>query len=308
LLGARWDPLRLPPNHFTALLIAAGATAISGGLLLLCPPPARPQPLSDKPFPAIEAGMHTAPIVRMGVDREGRYGVTASHDKTARLWDLRTGQQLAVLRVPLGDGNEGRLYAAALSPDGRWVALGGWTGPGAGTQSIYIFDRASGQIAHRIAALPNVIFHLAFSPDGRHLAAALGGPNGIRVFSAASWKPVAADSDYQDSSYSVHFARDGRLVATSLDGQLRLYNPSFETIARRPIPGGKQPFFARFSPDGSRIAVGFHDSTKVSVVSANDLTLLHTADTDRGARGQSHVGRLVGRWPPPLCRRQERSP
>jgi WD40 repeat protein len=147
------------------------------------------------------------------------------------------------------------------------------------TQSIYIFDRASGQIAHRIAALPNVIHHLAFSPDGRHLAAALGGPNGIRVFSAASWKPVAADSDYQDSSYSVHFARDGRLVATSNDGQLRLYNPSFETIARRPIPGGNQPFFARFSPDGSRIAVGFNDSTNVSVVSANDLTLLHTADT-----------------------------
>jgi hypothetical protein len=35
-------------------------------------------------------------------------------------------QLVRVLRVPLGEGDEGKLYAVALSPDG---ALGGFTGP-----------------------------------------------------------------------------------------------------------------------------------------------------------------------------------
>ena len=196
--------------------------------------------------------MHTAPIRRMGVDREGRYGVTASHDKTARLWDLQSGRQLAVLRVPVGEGNEGKLYAAALSPDGRWVALGGWTSPTDATENIYIFDRASGQMVRRIGGLPNVVYHLAFSPDGRHLAAALGGANGIRLFSTASWAEVARDSDYADDSYSVHFAPGGgRLVATSYDGELRLYSlqdsRSLKPIARRAIPAAANPSW-RASP------------------------------------------------------------
>ncbi|MFM7513816.1 MAG: hypothetical protein ACKO3F_10750, partial [Cyanobium sp.] len=58
---------------------------------------------SAKPFPAIEAGMHTAQINRIAVDRAGRWAVTASHDKTARIWNLATGQLERVLRVPLGE-------------------------------------------------------------------------------------------------------------------------------------------------------------------------------------------------------------
>ena len=33
----------------------------------------------------------------------------------------------------------------------------------------------------RIDGLPNVVIHLTFSPDGRYLAATLGGANGLRV-------------------------------------------------------------------------------------------------------------------------------
>jgi len=112
-------------------------------------------PASPKPFPAIEAGMHTAIINRIAVDRAGRWAVTASDDKTARVWDLRTGALLQVLRVPVGEGTEGMLYAVALSPDGELVALGGWTDP-AGT-SIYLFDRTSGRLRQRLAGLPNVV-------------------------------------------------------------------------------------------------------------------------------------------------------
>ena len=126
--------------------------------------------------------------------------------------------------------------------------------------------------------------HLAFSADGRYLAAALGA-GGVRVFRSSDWQQVMADTDYGDRSYSADFDRAGRLVTTSLDGHVRLYDASFKLIAKKPAPGRKQPFAARFSPDGRLVAVGFYDSTAVNVLSGEDLSLRFapgTAGVDNG--------------------------
>jgi WD40 repeat protein len=163
--------------------------------------------------------MHTAIIRWLAVDRAGRWLVTASDDKTARVWELANGGRLAaVLRVPVGQGNEGKLYAVALSPDGALVALGGFTGPEGSDEAIYLFERVSSRLLQRLGGLPDMVNHLAFTADGRRLAAALGGANGIRVYEAGAggrWAQVAADAAYGDSSYSVEFDASGRLLATS---------------------------------------------------------------------------------------------
>jgi WD40 repeat protein len=78
-----------------------------------------------EPILRIETGMHTALIKRIAVDGLGRYLATASDDKTCRVWDIKTGEQLRVLRPPIGLGNEGRLYSVAMSPDGRYVFCAG---------------------------------------------------------------------------------------------------------------------------------------------------------------------------------------
>lgn len=272
----------MKPPRFPVMRLMLTLACLLGGLVAVAPLCA--QPTDPRPFPAIEAGMHTAMINRIAVDAAGRYAVTASDDKTARVWELSSGKLLQVLRVPVGENQEGKLYAVALSPDGRLVALGGWTGhPGLGA-NIYLFDRASGRMLGRIGGVPTVVNHLAFSTDGHRLAAALGGGNGIRLYAAeAPWRELAGDTNYGDSSYSVDFDHRGRLVATSWDGKLRLYDEHLTPlVAPRTVPGGERPFFARFSPDGRRIAVGFDDSTAVRVVSGDDLELRYPVDT-RGA-------------------------
>ena len=154
-----------------------------------------------------------------------------------------------------------------------WEA--GPAGTGRGQTAIYLFDRASGHLLRRLPGLPEVIFHLAFSPDGRWLAASLGGKNGVRVFDARSGVETGSDADYANDSYSAHFSPDGRrLLTTSLDGQLRLYSAEEGKLGppKRVRPGGgKEPYAARFSPDGRFIAVGFADSTVVQVLNADTL-------------------------------------
>jgi len=235
----------------------------------------------DEPILKIETGMHIAVMRRIGIDKAERFLVTGSIDKTIKVWELRTGRLIKTLRPPTGSGNEGKIYAVAISPDGRHVAGGGWTGwDWEGTASIYIFDLNTGSLVQRCSGLPEVIFHLAYSKDGRYLAAGLGKQNGIRIYKTDDYSLIKQDSDYGDDVYGFDFSEDGRLVTTSWDGYIRLYDKNFNLVRKKKAPGGSQPYQISFSPDGSRIAVGYDDTPSVDVLSADDLDKLYSADTE----------------------------
>jgi WD40 repeat protein len=236
-----------------------------------------------RPFLRIETGMHTAPINRIDADAAGRFLVTGSDDKTVRVWDLGSGRLLRTLRPPIGEGEEGKIYAVAISPDGELVAAGGWTGfQWTGHQhSIYLFDRRSGRLLRRINGMPNVIDNLAFSSDGSRLAA---GSNGLRVFHMPDGEEVGRDTSYVGASYSASFATDGRLVTTCEDRKIRLYDRDIHLLASVSAPAGGEPYCARFSPDGRRIAVGAYGAPRVDVLDAADLHGLYTPDA-RGTSG-----------------------
>jgi len=119
------------------------------------------------------------------------------------------------------------------------------------------------------------------------LAAALW--NGIRVFRAQDGTQVGADTGYGGPSFSIDFHRSSKLVSTSFDGMVRLYQVSgtdLNQIAKQTAPGGKKPFAARFSPDGTSIAVGYTDSPRVDVLSGSTLSYLYSANT-RDAKNSS---------------------
>ena len=78
------------------------------------------------PVLRIETGMHSAPIWRVGVDAACRRIATPSDDKTVRLWSLPDGKLERTIRFPIGPQNAGMVFAAALSPDGRRLAAGGF--------------------------------------------------------------------------------------------------------------------------------------------------------------------------------------
>jgi WD40 repeat protein len=230
--------------------------------------------LSDDPILRIETGMHSANINRMATDERNLVLATVSDDKTVRIWDLPTLAPVKTIRVPIGKGKEGKLYAVALRPDGRVVVCGGQTAyGGAATSIILIIDVQTGSVLRAIHTLPSAVLHLTYSKDGRHVVAAFG-HHGIRVYDAATYSLVAEDKDYAGPSYGAEFSPSGTLATTSYDGLVRLYDTTFTLRAKAASDLGKHPYGVKFSPDGSRIAVGFEDSAGIIVLSGKDLSLL----------------------------------
>ena len=258
-----------------------------GFMLLLAATGSRAEePPTQDPQLRIETGMHTAGIWRLGVSADGKLMVTGSEDKTLRLWSTEDGRLLRTIRVPIAPGPEGNIYAVAISPDGRMIAAGGWdhyywknywsTYSG---HFVYLYDTGTGKLIQRIGPVPDGIYDLEFSNDGKRLAAGLSGRQGIRVWTAPFTAKPAYDIDYRDSVLGIAFAPDGSLAATSDDGFVRLYDPHMHRVAKVAVPSGKSPRSVAFSADGVRLSVTQAYAVGADILSAKTLAPIARIDT-----------------------------
>jgi WD40 repeat protein len=238
----------------------------------------------QEPMLGIETGMHVAAIIRIGVDHACRFAATGSWDKTVRVWSMPDGRLLRILRVPIGPGDGGKIYAVAVSPDGHWIAAGGHDASSA--DFVYVFDAATGSLVSRVGPFDNVVNHLAFSPDGRWLAVMSSDRAGAYVIDVQNWRIVMHDRLYAGVSFGGAFGPNGNLYTAAYDGKLRQYGPgpAFKKIREVATRGGKRPHSVAVDPRGELVAVGFFDTNKIDIYDAATLRLRRSLDakgTDR---------------------------
>jgi WD40 repeat protein len=87
--------------------------------------------------------------------------VKASYDYTARLWDVASGEELAVLV-----GHESYVTSAAFSPDGSQVVTASID------KTARLWDVASGQELAVLRGHTDTVFMANFSPDGSQVVTA----------------------------------------------------------------------------------------------------------------------------------------
>ncbi len=226
----------------------------------------------EAPILRIEPGPHAGAVRRIAVDQQRGLIITASDDKTARVWDLRTAQMLQVLRPPTGAGEIGRMYGVAIHPSTGKVALGGTTGTAQGGHRIYLFDPGSGRMESSFDAKSGDIRRLAWSHDGSLLIAAYSGEHGIKAFDAAG--RLVFEDAFAGGVFGLAAASNGLLVATGWDKTVRVYRAlagavtSLRSISTAVSSGDSKagplgmPVSAAISPDGKRVAIGFRSEAE----------------------------------------------
>jgi hypothetical protein len=93
---------------------------------------------------------------------EGGCIVTASADRTARLWDATTGQEIITLR-----GHEDRIWSAAFFPDGTRIITA------SADRTARLWDATTGQEIIVLRGHEYAVLSAAFSPDGARIVTAL---------------------------------------------------------------------------------------------------------------------------------------
>jgi WD40 repeat protein len=164
-------------------------------------------------------------------------------------------------------GHEGAIHGVSYSADGKWIASAGED------QIARLWDAATGE---ELLALPhpNPVTYVSFSSDGAHLATAAA-DGLVRLWDVASGKELitihAVSEGVDASTYTAVFSPDGKLLATTSDGESQvnfwdpdsgaelftLSDPSWLEVAPgiNLIPGG-----IAFSHDGKRLAINLHGS------------------------------------------------
>jgi WD40 repeat protein len=236
----------------------------------------------------INPHVHSATIHRIAADSQGKYLLTASSDKTARLWDVTTGNCLKVFRPPIGAGKEGELFACALSPDGAIAAMAGIAGAlwnnatddsinigdaqnrsKIARYSLYLFSSVSDEMLQSFDAVGAEALDLKFSPDGTKLVAALGNARGLLVFDVSNLSNYRKLIGFGAAVRRIAFSKRGEMAVIADDGMIGLYDANFELIRTKMLRGRLSDL--AYSPDGNELAVAFADNTPLLLLDANTL-------------------------------------
>ena len=233
-----------------------------------------------------------APVTSAVFSPDGARVVTASDDKTARVWDARTG---APVGAPLQ--HAGAVTSAVFSPDGTRVVTAserqdrarvgradrgaggrapaacrrrdvGGLQPGRGARGDGVRDKTARVWDARTGAPVGAPLAACRRRDVGGLQPGRGARgDGVsdktaRVWDARTGAPVGAPLQHADAVRSAVFSPDGaRVVTASVDKTARVWDARTGAPVGAPLQHADVVWSAVFSPDGARVVTASWDTT-----------------------------------------------
>lgn len=168
---------------------------------------------------------HEASIEEAQFSADSQRVVSASRDRTARLWQVASGQLITTLY------HRDVVSSAHFSPDGQLVAIASWDG------TARVLDAATGESRVIMAGHRGAVLDAEFSPDAATLVTA-SADGTVRLWDAKTGTEQALlrsaePGANQEQIQQAFFSPDGRYVASrSQRGDVHLWAATWEELLR----------------------------------------------------------------------------
>jgi len=241
-------------------------------------------------LPSVELRGGSDPILQARFSRDGQRVLTASLDRTARIWDAQTRQAIRTFAEP--DPIVAAEYSAdekaVLTTTGSVVRV--WdTQTGQGGQPIQSdTDEPSDFITARLNAAATAV--VTASPS-----------RSARMWDARTGRLIREFSDAHGLWYAEFNPAGDRVVTASRDGRAAVWDATSGAPIGQPLLHSAPVFDARFSADGRRVVTASRDGTaRVWTLGSGSppIELRHLAGVDSAQFGgdSDHVVTTSKDW------------
>jgi WD40 repeat protein len=227
----------------------------------------------------------SAPVTGLAFHPDGSRLSTLSNDHVTRVWNFATGKVLLTLPIEVQPSDSANSpgtinHGLAFSSDGKRLASTGGDG------KVRLWDASTGKVLLTLPGQAGTIYSLAFSPDGKYLAA--GGSTSLQLWDVSTGKALSTFGKVTitlsslGGMYSVAFSPNGTYLAMSrMDKTVQVWNVA--TGNRLSLSGhGGIVYSLAFSPDSKRLAsAGADETVKVWDISNEGGGLYEAKETSR---------------------------
>jgi hypothetical protein len=179
-----------------------------------------------------------------------------------------------------------KVTAVAFSADGRHLAVAGGVPGTEGEVRLYALPPGGMPEElpeHSLAAHADLIYALAFSPDGQVLATA-GYDRLIKLWDVAAGRALRTLKDHSDTVYGLAFSPDGKLlVSASADRAVKVWDAATGGRLAALADATDWVYAVAWSPDGRHVAAaGVDRSIRVYEVAGVQTHLVHSVFAHAG--------------------------
>jgi WD40 repeat protein/tetratricopeptide (TPR) repeat protein len=199
----------------------------------------------------VQFWFHEGPVNHAEFSPDGRRVVTASSDKTARVWDVAQGTMVIPV---LAHG--GAVHYAAFSPNGRLVVTVADAADGHKGE-VRVWDAVTSKANTAFLKHEKPVVLAVFSPDNHRVLTACE-DGAARVWEVGTAKLAFAPLRHKGPVKHAAFSPDGRSIVTaSADHTARIWDAATGEPVTEPLTHASPVNRAVFSPDGRLVATAY---------------------------------------------------
>ncbi|MGL5063713.1 MAG: protein kinase domain-containing protein [Microcoleus sp.] len=243
---------------------------------------------------------HAVAVNAIAINPQGNILVTASDDKTIKLWNLQTGKLIHTFF-----GHSAPVNAVAISPDGRMLVSGsldrkviewkldreemirefysdfgspyshryggvhsvafscdgGAIASASGDKTIKIWNQRNGQLVQKLAGHSSKVLSVCFRPQSTIFASGSADKT-IKIWRVGIQDNIRTLNGHSDGVCSVEFSQDGKtIVSGSGDSTIKLWNAETGEVIHTFTGHSDAVISVAISPDRATVASGSLDGT-----------------------------------------------